>query len=216
MHLAQRRLVIGGILIFLVACGVSDLGRAGRAEVTAPQVSFFGVYRGTVVNNVDPQMLMRITVQVPDVLSTQTAWASACVPVGAMAVPANGEGVWITFEQGDPAFPIWIGTRVTTPRTSGAAAPPAQPLGLRAAPNPSRGRIELVTTVTREDEATLQIFDLQGRLVRAVFAGRLSPGSHSFAWDARSDDGEPVAAGTYFGRLHLGGDERTTALVVAR
>jgi uncharacterized protein involved in type VI secretion and phage assembly len=75
---------------------------------------FYGKYRGTVINNIDPQMIGRIQVIVPDVSVVPTTWAMPCVPLagiqnGMFAVPIIGSGVWIEFEQGDPDYPIWTG-----------------------------------------------------------------------------------------------------------
>ena len=76
---------------------------------------FYGKYRGTVVNNVDPEQRGRIQAMVPDVSNIMpTSWAMPCVPVGGMqtgifAVPPIGAGVWVEFEQGDPDYPIWTG-----------------------------------------------------------------------------------------------------------
>lgn len=75
----------------------------------------YGKYRGTVVNNIDPQQMGRIQVQVPDVLGDVTSsWAMPCVPLagtqmGQYVVPLIGSGVWVEFEQGDPSYPIWTG-----------------------------------------------------------------------------------------------------------
>jgi hypothetical protein len=76
---------------------------------------FFGKYRGTVMNNVDPLMIGRIMAAVPDVGGmVPGSWAMPCVPVagiqtGLFAVPIIGSGVWIEFERGDPDYPIWVG-----------------------------------------------------------------------------------------------------------
>ena len=76
---------------------------------------FYGKYRGTVINNIDPMLIGRIQVMVPDVSSfVPTSWAMPCVPVagiqnGTYAVPIIGSGVWVEFEQGDPDYPIWAG-----------------------------------------------------------------------------------------------------------
>ena len=76
---------------------------------------FYGKYRGTVVNNVDPQQIGRIQVIVPDVSNVMlSSWVMPCVPVAGMqtgmfAVPPFGAGVWIEFEHGDPDYPIWTG-----------------------------------------------------------------------------------------------------------
>lgn len=76
---------------------------------------FFGKYRGTVINNVDPMQMGRIQVQVPDVAGLiPGSWAMPCLPVaginmGLFTLPAIGSGVWVEFEQGNPEYPIWTG-----------------------------------------------------------------------------------------------------------
>jgi uncharacterized protein involved in type VI secretion and phage assembly len=81
---------------------------------------YYGKYRGTVINNIDPMQLGRLLVQVPDVLGlTPSGWAVPCVPLagptgppmGVYLVPPIGAGVWVEFEQGDPDYPIWTGCR---------------------------------------------------------------------------------------------------------
>jgi hypothetical protein len=76
---------------------------------------YFGKYRGTVVNTLDPLRIARIQAIVPDVLGAQpSTWAMPSVPfagpgAGFVALPPVGAGVWIEFEQGDPSYPIWTG-----------------------------------------------------------------------------------------------------------
>lgn len=76
---------------------------------------YYGKYRGTVLNNVDPLQLGRVQVTVPDVSGgLPSSWAMPCVPVagvntGMFTVPPIGSGVWVEFEQGDPDRPIWVG-----------------------------------------------------------------------------------------------------------
>lgn len=76
---------------------------------------FYGKYRGTVVNNIDPMQIGRIQVIVPDVSNLiPTGWAMPCVPIagkqsGTYVVPQVGAGVWVEFEQGNPDDPIWVG-----------------------------------------------------------------------------------------------------------
>ena len=42
---------------------------------------FFGKYRGSVANNIDPQMMGRLQVSVPAVLGEGSlSWAMPCVP----------------------------------------------------------------------------------------------------------------------------------------
>ncbi|QHQ36671.1 phage baseplate assembly protein V [Algicella marina] len=76
---------------------------------------YFGKYRGTVVNNVDPLVTGRIQAIVPDVSGIAlSSWCMPCFPMtgiqtGNIAVPPIGAGVWIEFEKGDPDYPIWTG-----------------------------------------------------------------------------------------------------------
>src|SRR5438270_1659198 len=76
---------------------------------------FYGKYRATVINNIDPMQLGRIQSMVPDVSNlVPTSWAMPCVPIagklsGVYVVPQIGAGVWIEFEQGNPDKPIWTG-----------------------------------------------------------------------------------------------------------
>lgn len=98
---------------------------------------FYGKYRGTVIENIDPLQIGRVLVQVPDVLGeTPSSWAMPCVPAagiqsGTFVVPPITSQVWVEFEQGDPDYPIWTGgfwgTAADVPVL--ALAPPAIPPG---------------------------------------------------------------------------------------
>ncbi|WP_372742509.1 phage baseplate assembly protein V [Neptunomonas sp.] len=77
--------------------------------------TYFGKYRGVVLNNIDPMQQGRLQIQVPDVAGlVPTSWAMPCVPLagiqnGMVALPIIGSGVWVEFEQGNPDYPIWVG-----------------------------------------------------------------------------------------------------------
>jgi hypothetical protein len=104
-----------------------------QAESSNASQQFFGKYRATVINNVDPMQLGRIQVIVPDVSTfVPSSWAMPCLPVGGIqmgmfTVPLLGAGVWIEFEQGDPDYPIWVGcywgSAVEVPAMAHAAPP---------------------------------------------------------------------------------------------
>ena len=83
--------------------------------MTANGEKYFGIYRGTVANNIDPLQLGRIQAIVPDVGGiTPSTWAMPNVPLtgkqmGTFVVPQVGSGVWVQFEAGDPDRPVWTG-----------------------------------------------------------------------------------------------------------
>jgi uncharacterized protein involved in type VI secretion and phage assembly len=76
---------------------------------------YFGKFRGTVINVVDPEQRGRIQVMVPDVSGfALSSWAMPSFPIGGLqmglfSLPVPGSGVWIEFEQGDLDYPIWSG-----------------------------------------------------------------------------------------------------------
>jgi len=76
---------------------------------------FYGKYRGTVFNNIDPLQMGRLQAQVPDVLGIiPSTWAMPAAPLagiqmGVYVVPPIGAGIWVEFEQGDVNYPVWSG-----------------------------------------------------------------------------------------------------------
>lgn len=107
-------------------------------EATTRQ--FWGKYRGTVINNVDPELRGRLQINIPDVLNVvPSTWAEPCTPLagptgpgmGVYMVPPIGAGVWVEFERGDPNYPIWVGCRWGSP----SDIPPLAHAGIPASPN---------------------------------------------------------------------------------
>jgi len=104
------------------------------------EAKYYGKYRATVINNIDPMLKGRLMLMIPDVLSLiPSTWAEACVPLagptgppmGMYVVPPIGAGVWVEFENGDPDYPIWVGCRWGSP----SDIPPLAHAGLPVAPN---------------------------------------------------------------------------------
>jgi len=94
-----------------------DLGLEGLVVELASQSRsrFYGKYRGIVQDNGDPEKLGRLKAHIPEVLDTEVSpWAWPCAAyagtdIGLFAIPPVGAGVWMEFEGGDPARPIWTG-----------------------------------------------------------------------------------------------------------
>lgn len=95
--------------------------------------TYYGKYRGSVVNNVDPLGQGRLLLLVTDVYGLATSpWAMPCLPftgkqMGMWALPQINAGVWVEFEQGDPQRPIWTGCWYgpgEAPAVASATSPP--------------------------------------------------------------------------------------------
>lgn len=72
--------------------------------------SYYGKYRGTVINSADIGMRGRITASVTVGGAPLQVVAEACTPYpGFYAIPPEGSGVWIEFEEGELDKPIWTG-----------------------------------------------------------------------------------------------------------
>jgi len=98
-----------------------------------------------------------------------------------------------------------------------AVEPAASGLALAAAaPNPFVERATLGFALPRAGDATLVLYDVDGRRVRSLFAGHAAAGPASSLWDGKDDAGRSVPAGTYFVRLSFGGEERVAKVVRLR
>lgn len=75
-----------------------------------------GIYRGIVTNNLDEDGLLRLNVKVPSITGDgefKDVWPCVLPPVVSVVLPKPGDPVWIMFEAGDIAHPVWMGTWLT-------------------------------------------------------------------------------------------------------
>ncbi len=110
---------------------------------------------------------------------------------------------------GNPSASIWVQTEATLD------APGAGPRAFafaRPEPNPSRGLAVLRFSLPAASRVALELFDEQGRRVRALLAGELPAGEHSRVWDGRDDAGSATAPGIYFARLSAHGETKVQRL----
>jgi hypothetical protein len=118
--------------------------------------------------------------------------------------------------------PLGAGRTLTV--TVSAIGPVGVPLpeaaGLRLSPprpNPFRaGELRLDYALPAAGMVHAGVYDLAGRLVVTLFAGRAEAGEHELVWSGRSNSGEPVNAGLYLVRLATPAGERQAKLVVLR
>jgi hypothetical protein len=82
--------------------------------------------------------------------------------------------------------------------------------------NPFTGMTHIIYSLPSTAYARLRIYDVRGRVVRNLFAGRVEAGYNSAIWDGRSDSGYLSASGVYFASLSAAGINRTVKVVLER
>lgn len=71
---------------------------------------FYGKYRGKVADTDDKDFRGTIQVLVPSVFGPDVTVAAApCLPYGHFFVPPKDTDIWVEFEAGDTASPLWVG-----------------------------------------------------------------------------------------------------------
>ena len=86
--------------------------------MTAEAPKYLGIYRGTVINNVDPLQQGRLQAISTDVAGlTPTTWATPCaamagIQAGVFTLPPIGAGVWLRHGVAREAFSVEQGHEV--------------------------------------------------------------------------------------------------------
>jgi hypothetical protein len=84
-------------------------------------------------------------------------------------------------------------------------------------PNPFNPRTRIAFEVEHADVTMfLRIYDVLGRQVRTLVAGRRSVGPQSVEWDGRDDSGRDLASGIYVAQLQAAEHRKTQRLVLIR
>jgi hypothetical protein len=84
----------------------------------------------------------------------------------------------------------------------------------RAWPNPTRSMAFIEFSLPYDSPGSLDIYDIQGRLVKRLVQGPFPAGVYRPVWDLRDETGRPVSVGIYLYRLHLASFTATGKLVV--
>ena len=82
---------------------------------------------------------------------------------------------------------------------------PGRQLALGNHPNPFNPLTKVEFALSAAGPVTLDVYDLQGRLVRRLVAGDLPAGPHSVVWDGQDGEGRQVGSGVYLARLFAEG-----------
>jgi hypothetical protein len=92
----------------------------------------------------------------------------------------------------------------------------SKPVLFPCRPNPCRTKARIDYSMAKRGQVSLNVYDIQGRLVRSLASGERHPGKYQAVWDLRDDRGAGVASGVYFYRLSADGHQETRKLSVVR
>jgi hypothetical protein len=76
--------------------------------------------------------------------------------------------------------------------------------GVKVFPNPFNPHTSFRFKLKEKAPVKLQIFNLNGQLVRTLIDAEMEAGAHQKRWNGRAQNGGPAASGMYFYRLQLG------------
>jgi hypothetical protein len=68
-------------------------------------------------------------------------------------------------------------------------------------PNPFNPTTTIRFNLPEAANITLKVFNVHGQLVKTLYSGELSAGSHQLQWDATNEPGQKVTSGVYFYQL---------------
>lgn len=85
---------------------------------------------------------------------------------------------------------------------------------LSAKPNPASEMFDISFTMKNSGQASLSVFDMQGRLVKELLNSALEKGQHTVRWDLLNHAGSGTGKGVYVAKLWSDGNAESIKLVV--
>jgi hypothetical protein len=182
---------------------ISAVGDGQVSATLDPQGMTGGPYAALVT--VDDQTLVNRTAVMPFDLEAVT---------GLTVVPGMDHDVFSAQAHLVNFLLFWLGADAAT---SADDIPGIGQVSVAAHPNPFNPVTTISFDLPRALEVSLEIYDLQGRLVRTLLNGNLYPtGSHKQVWDGRDGKGQAAASGVYFYRLTAGDQNRVGKLTLLK
>jgi len=83
-------------------------------------------------------------------------------------------------------------------------------------PNPFNPTTEINYKLNADSTVSLQIFDVQGRLVKKLVDKQQPGGNYHVVWNGKNSDNNTVASGIYFYRLTIDHHSQTKRMVLAK
>jgi hypothetical protein len=99
---------------------------------------------------------------------------------------------------------------------SGVDNVPGRQLALGSHPNPFNPLTRVAFSLAADGFVSLDVYDMQGRLVRRLVSEERAAGPHSVVWDGLDGDGRRVGSGVYVARLAADGQSAEHKMVLLK
>lgn len=83
-------------------------------------------------------------------------------------------------------------------------------------PNPFNARTQIEFVLPENEAVDIQIFNIQGQLVRTLVDRQMMAGRHQITWDGRDNGQNPVSSGLYIYKLHAGAHRSIKKMVLVQ
>jgi hypothetical protein len=83
-------------------------------------------------------------------------------------------------------------------------------------PNPFNPLTTVEFYLDQSSDVSLDIYDLQGGLVRTLVKRYMDKGDHKIVWDGKNEHGSPAASGVYMYHLNAGGKSDSKKMIVLK
>jgi flagellar hook assembly protein FlgD len=89
-------------------------------------------------------------------------------------------------------------------------------VALGAWPNPFNPSTTVKFSIPTAGPVSLNVYDLQGRLVKTLAHGHFAGGDHARVWDGTTNSGSRAASGSYVVRMTAGPHQAVTKLSLVK
>ncbi len=85
-----------------------------------------------------------------------------------------------------------------------------------ASPNPFRSSTSIRFSIARDTHVSLNIYDINGRLIRTLADRNMKRGIYSMLWNGRDKTGRKLSSGVYFYRLNAGMYRKSRKIILLK
>jgi hypothetical protein len=83
-------------------------------------------------------------------------------------------------------------------------------------PNPFSNSSTISFTLSQSQKVLINIYDVNGRMLKTLANEQMQPGLHQLTWDAKDEEGNNISAGIYFLRIETKDNSETKKIIFER